>query len=83
MKERTNSKAKQANDIFLTENDAVISDKKEIADLFNNYFVLFSDSAAQVSVAEHGQDHVYANHPSILAIHGHDSHCCFKFQPIN
>ena len=40
-----NSKAKQANDIFLKENDAVISDKKEIADLFNNYFAQIADCA--------------------------------------
>ena len=49
-----NSKAKQANDIILKDNDIVISDKKDIADLFNNHFVQIANYAAQVSEAEHG-----------------------------
>ena len=77
-----NSKAKQANDIILKENNIVISDKKEIAHLFNNHFVQFTDCTAQVSEAEYGQD--YANHPSILAIHKpHNSQGYFKFQLTN
>ena len=31
--------SKQANDITLIENDEVITDKNELAELFNNYFV--------------------------------------------
>ena len=54
---------------------------KEIADLFSNYFVQIADCAAQVSQAEYKQD--YANHPSILAIHEHNSQSYFKFQPTN
>ena len=77
-----NSKAKQANDIILKENNIVISDKKAIAHLFNNHFVQFTDCTAQVSEAEYGQD--YANHPSILAIHKpHNSQGYFKFQLTN
>ena len=41
-----NSKTKQANDIILKEDNIVINDKKEIADLFNNYFVQIADCAA-------------------------------------
>ena len=48
---------------------------------FNNHFVQIADCAAQVSEAEHGQD--YANHPSILAVHKHNSQGYFKFQLIN
>ena len=33
------TKSKQANDIILKENDRIISDKKEIANLLNDYFV--------------------------------------------
>ena len=35
--------SKQANDITLIENDVVITDKKELAELFNNYFVHIVD----------------------------------------
>ena len=76
-----NSKAKQANDIILKENDIVISDKKDIADLFNNHFVQIADCAAHVSEVEHGQG--YANHPSILAIQKHNPQNYFKFQLTN
>lgn len=61
-----NSKTKQANDIILKENDIVISDQKEIAGLFNNYFVQIADCVAQVSEADYGQD--YENHTSIHGI---------------
>ena len=47
--------SKQANDITLIENDVVITDKKELAELFNNYFV-------------HIIDDVFSAHPSIRAI---------------
>lgn len=36
-------KSKQANDIILKENEAVITDKKKIADLFNEHFIHFVD----------------------------------------
>ena len=75
------SKTKQANDIILTENDIVISGKKEIADLFNYYFIRIADCAAQVSEAEDKQD--YANQPSILAIHEHNPQSYFESQPTN
>ena len=58
-----------------------MSDKKEIANLFNSYFTRIADCAAQISEAEYKQD--YANHPSILSIHEHNSHSYFEFQPTN
>ncbi|XP_068735466.1 uncharacterized protein [Montipora capricornis] len=76
-----NSKTKQANDIILKEDNIVINDKKEIADLFNNYFVQTADCAAQVSEADYGQD--YEINPSILAIHERNTKGYFKFQHTN
>ena len=76
-----NSKTKQANDIILKEDNMVINDKKEIADLFNNYFVQIADCAAQVNEVDYGQD--YEKHPSILAIHERNTKGYFKFQHTN
>ena len=76
-----NSKTKQANDIILKEDNIVISDKKKIADLFNNYFVQIADCAAQVREVDYGQD--YEKHPSIFAIHEHNTKGYFKFQHTN
>ena len=76
-----NSKTKQANDIILKEDNIVINDKKEIADLFNNYFVQIADCAAQVSVADYGQD--YEKNPCFLAIHERNTKGYFKFQHTN
>ena len=74
------TKSKQANDIILKENDRIISDKKEIANLLNDYFVHIADSMPEIRVEDYGED--YANHPSIKAIHEHrgsSSPACFSF----
>ena len=68
-------------DIILKEDNIVINDKKEIADLFNNYFVQIADCAAQVSEADYRQD--YEKHLSILAIHECNTKGYFKFQHTN
>ena len=39
------TKSKQANDTVLKENNRIISDKKEIANLLNDYFVHIADIA--------------------------------------
>ena len=61
--------SKQAIDIILKENDRIISDKKEIANLLNDYFVHIADSMPEIRVENYCKD--YANHPSIKAIHEH------------
>ena len=74
------TKSKQANDIILKENDRSISDKKEIANLLNDYFVHIADSMPEIRVEDYGED--YANHPSIKAIHEHrgsSAPACFSF----
>ena len=60
-------KIKQANDIILKENDAVVSDKKEISELFNDHFVHIVDGVAEINEVDYGED--FANHSSIKAIH--------------
>ena len=74
------TKSKQANDIILKENDRIISDKKEIANLLNDYFVHIADSMPEIRAEDYGED--YANHPSIKAIHEHrgsSAPACFSF----
>ena len=63
------TKSKLANDIILKENDRIISEKKEIANLLNDYFVHIADSMPGIRVEDYGDD--YANHPIIKAIHEH------------
>ena len=57
---------KQANDITLIENDVVITDKKELAELFNNYFVHIIDDVQDIK--EHNFGHEFSAHPGIQAI---------------
>ena len=74
------TKSKQANYIILKENDRIISDKREIANLLNDYFVHIADSMPEIRVEDYGED--YANHPSIKAIHEHrgsSAPACFSF----
>ena len=62
------TKSKQANYIIiLKENDRIISDKREIANLLNEYFVHIADSMPEIRVEDYCED--YANHPSIKTIH--------------
>ena len=58
--------SKQANDITLIVNDVVITDKKELAELFNNYFVHIIDDVQDIK--EHNLGHEFSAHPSIRAI---------------
>ena len=58
--------SKQANDITLIENDVVITDKKELAELFNNYFVHIVDDVQDIK--EHNFGNEFSAHPSIRAI---------------
>ena len=55
--------SKQANDIMLVENDVVITDRKELAELFNNYFVHIIDDVQYIK--ENNFKHKYSAHPSI------------------
>ena len=71
---------KQANDIVLNENDKIINDKKEIAELFNDHFVRITDGVPMIRENDYGEN--YVNHPSIKAIHEHrgtGSTACFCF----
>ena len=58
--------SKQANDITLIENDVVITDKKLLVELFNNYFVHIIDDVQDIK--EHNFGHEFSAHPSIRAI---------------
>ena len=58
--------SKQASDITLIENDVVITDKKELAKLFNNYFVHIVDDVQDIK--EHNFGNEFSAHPSIRAI---------------
>ena len=42
------TKSEQANDIILKENNRIISDKKEIANLLNDYFDQIADSMPEI-----------------------------------
>ena len=66
MKATPDSVCWQANDITLIENDVVITDKKELAELFNNYFVHIVDDVQDIK--EHNFGNEFSAHPSIRAI---------------
>ena len=78
-------KTKQANDIIITENNVVISDKREIAELFNAHFNQIADGVPLMKETDYGQH--FENHPSIIAIHeknkATDARLCFNFEHIN
>ena len=58
--------SKQANDITLIVNDVVITDKKELAELFKNYFVHIVDDVQDIK--EHNFGNEISAQPSIRAI---------------
>lgn len=58
--------SKQANDITLIENDVVITDKKELAELFDSYFVHIVDDVQDIK--EHNFGNELSAHPSIRAV---------------
>ena len=78
-------KTKQANDIIITENNAVISDKREIAELFNAHFIKIADCVPLMKETDCAQ-HI-ENHPSVIAIHeknkATETPLCFNFEHIN
>ena len=51
--------SKQANDITLIVNDVVITDKKELAELFNNYFVHIIDDVQDIKEHNLGANSVH------------------------
>ena len=59
-------KSTQANDIILKEHDVVITDKKQIAELFNSYFVNIADGVPEITEQIYGKG--FDAHPSIQAI---------------
>ena len=78
-------KTNQANDIIIKENDVVISDKREIAEIFNAHFIQIADDVPLMKETDYGQH--FENHPSIKAIHeknsATDAPLCFDFEHIN
>ena len=77
-------KTKQANDIITKENDVDTSDKREIAELFNAYFIQIADDVPLMKETDYQH---FENHPSIKAIHeknsATDAPLCFNFEHIN
>ncbi|XP_066020921.1 uncharacterized protein [Pocillopora verrucosa] len=78
-------KTKQANDVIIMENNVVISDKREIAELFNAHVIQIADGVPLMKETDYGQH--FENHPSIKAIHeknsATDAPLCFYFERIN
>ena len=60
-------KSKQANDIILKENDVIITDKKQIANAFNEHFIHITDGLVEISEQDFGTD--CSAHPSIKSIY--------------
>ena len=73
--------SKQANDITLIENDVVITDKKELAELFNNYFVHIVDDVQDIK--EHNFGNEFSAHPSVRAIAEENRRKNFNFKYTN
>ena len=60
------SKSKQANDIFIKENDVVIN-QKDIAEIFNSYFVNIADDLVDKSLQnDYAAD--FNDHPSVQSV---------------
>ena len=55
--------SKEANDITIIESDVVITHKKELAELFNNYFVHIVDDVQDIK--EHNFGNEFSTDPSI------------------
>ena len=47
-------KTKQANDIIIKENNVVISDKREITELFNAHFIQIADGVPLMKETDYG-----------------------------
>ena len=63
----------------------VISDKREIAELFNAHFIQIADSVSLMKETDYGQH--FENHSSIIAIHeknkATDAWLCFNFEHLH
>ena len=58
--------SKQANDIVIQENGTVFTDKKQIAEIFNEHFVHITDGVGEITDYHYGEG--FYDHPSIKAI---------------
>ena len=54
--------SKQANDIILQENDTVFTDKKQVAELFNEHFVHIAEGVGEITDHHYGEG--FCDHPS-------------------
>ena len=63
-------RSKQVNDIILKENDVTLTEKKEIGNLLNDYFVDIADGLCEIDNWDFGDD--FCTHPSINAIHNNN-----------
>ena len=62
-------KTKQATDFVLKDNGAVISEKKEVAKSFNEYFAKVADEVELINERDYGKN--FESHPSIKVIRQH------------
>ncbi len=78
-------KTKQASDILLKENDTVINNKQQIADIFSDDFVHIANGAPEIDVHDFGED--FTEHPNVIAIQDNNRERsltnCFNFQYTN
>ena len=77
--------SKQANDIILQENDTVFTDKKQVAELFNEHFVHIADGVGEITDHHYGEG--FYDHPSIKVIQANigtkGEEDCLSFQLAN
>lgn len=77
--------SKQANDIILQENDTVFTDKKQVAELFNEHFVHIADGVGEITDHHYGEG--FYDHPSIKVIQANigtkGEEDCLSFQLTN
>ena len=59
--------SKQADDIILQENDIVFTDKKQVAELFNEHFVHIAEGVGEITDHHYGEG--FCDHPSSKVIH--------------
>ena len=58
--------SKQANDIVIQENGTVFTDKKQIAEIFNEHFVHITDDVGEVTDQHCGEG--FYDHPCIIRL---------------
>lgn len=77
--------SKQANDIILQENDVVFTDKKQVAELFNEHFVHIADGVGEITDHHYGEG--FCDDPSIKVIQANigtkGEEDCLSFQLTN